>query len=198
MTTTTLSTPATFSWSRVALVLAAWGTSALAVALSGVMAGAPAPVIPAVLAGSVTAFFLAARRPGAARTIAARLDLRVAIALHVLRAPIGVGFLLAAAAGTLPRGWALVAGWGDVAVGLLALAALAAWPRHPRLVAAWNLLALIDIVVVVAGAQRILFFGEPVPAFAAFPFPLLPFFVVPLVFITHGIIWTRLRGGYRA
>jgi hypothetical protein len=65
-------------------------------------------------------------------------------------------------------------------------------------VTAWNLFAFADIVMVVVNAQRLIVFGDDaaVRPFLAFPFPLLPLFVVPIVFITHGIVhfrYTRRR-----
>lgn len=181
---------------KTVVLIVAWGLGALALTLSGAVARAPRAVIPLLLIGPVVAFFWAARRPGAARRLAAGLDLRLAVGLHVLRIGFGVGFLVAAARGIMPASLAVPAGWGDLVVGLLALGALAALPRSPGLVIGWNLVALADILAVVIGAQRIIVFGDPGPAFFSFPFPLLPLFVVPIVLITHGIVHARLTGRY--
>ena len=182
--------------------IAAWALAALAVAASGVLAHAPRAVVPLLLFGPVIAFALAARRPGLARDTYERLPIAVAIGFHVLRAPIGAVFLVACARGDLPSSFAVPAGVGDVLAGLGAVVALVAlareWPRARTVVTAWNLFAFADIVMVVANAQRLIVFGDDaaVRPFLAFPFPLLPLFVVPVVFITHGIVhfrYTRRR-----
>ena len=174
------------------LILAAWAGAALLLTLTGAIAHTPRPAMLAIILGPVLAFFLASRRPGLARDVLHNLDLRLAISLHLLRAPIGVGFLVAARDGTLPAELALPAGWGDLLVGLLGVGALLAYPRWRKLVWGWNLLALADIVMVIGLAQRVVIFGEPGPGFFRFPFPMLPLFVVPLVLITHGIVWKRV------
>lgn len=178
-------------------MLCVWFAAALAVAASGALAHAPRPVVPLLLLAPVIAFALAARRrgDGLARRVLERLPLAAAIAVHVPRALVGAAFLVAAAHGRLPRAFALPAGYGDILAGLGALGALALLPTRPRLVRAWNLLALVDIVLVVASAQRFIVFGgaDAARPFFAFPFPMLPTFLVPLVLISHGIVAWRLR-----
>lgn len=180
---------------HLAIPLVLWGAAALALVASGALALLPRPVIPATLGLSVIAFFGAARRPGFARSVLEGLDLRAAVGLHVIRAPIGAAFLVMGARGLLPASFALPAGVGDVAAGLGALAALTALPATTRarrlLVLFWNAGALADILMVIVLAQRLILFGDATP-FLAFPFPMLPLFVVPLVLITHGIVFWRL------
>lgn len=181
----------------VRLHLLLWAALAAALAASGALAVLPRPIIPLVLLGSVAAFWFAARRPGLARSIVDNLDLRLAIGLHVVRAPIGAAFLVLQARGTLPAEFAVPAGVGDLFAGLLAVVALVALPATTRarrlIVGGWNLLALADILMVIVIAQRIILFGETPHAFLTFPFPMLPLFLVPLILITHGIVFARLR-----
>ncbi len=65
-----------------------------------------------------------------------------------------------------------------------------------RLVLAFNTYGLIDIALTVATAQKLaLIDHDPlmINAFRIWPFGLLPFFVVPLVVLTHLAIFARLR-----
>lgn len=126
------------------------------------------------------------------------LDVRVLVAFHILRAPIGLWFLVMYAEGRLPGELALRAGWGDIATGLLALAVLPLQlvrRRDRALLWAWNAFGLADIAMVVLTAQGILLFGDAAQLAGALgmPFLLLPWFVVPLVIATHLLVFARLR-----
>jgi len=94
-------------------------------------------------------------------------------------------------------GFALPAAWGDLAVAALAALLLCAGAirtrYHARAWQVWNVLGLIDIVLVVANAAR---FGLAHPAAMSpmlrLPLALLPSFLVPIVFVTHALLFNRL------
>ena len=79
-----------------------------------------------------------------------------------------------------------------------AIAAVLACPITTRArraaVLVWNAIALADIVAVVATAQWVLFLSghpETMGALTTFPWSVIPFFVVPIVIATHGLIFAR-------
>jgi hypothetical protein len=110
---------------------------------------------------------------------------------------IGAIFILLYSIGSLPRQFALSAGWGDVAVGLLAPLVALAVRRQVRgaqpIALGWNILGLTDLVVAVGlGTGYLLLALQPglqappgAPAMTFFPLVLVPTFAVPLGFILH-------------
>jgi hypothetical protein len=130
------------------------------------------------------------------------VDPRVLVAPHLLRAVAAAGFLQAMARGELPVGFALPAAWGDLAVAVLAALLLCAGAiqtsRHARAWQVWNVLGLIDIVLVVSNAAR---FWVANPGAMApmlrLPLALLPSFLVPIVFVTHALLFGRLAAAAR-
>jgi hypothetical protein len=124
---------------------------------------------------------------------------------------IGGIFLPLYAIGSLPRHFALPAGWGDIAVGLLApLVALAV--RHQirgarSLALGWNLFGFVDLLVAVGmGTGYLMLALQPglpaapgAAAMTSFPLVLIPTFAVPMGFILHLYSIRRtLRGERRA
>lgn len=179
--------------------LGVWLGVALGIAASGIYAHVPPWFIPLTVWTLTGTAALLVWRSAAVRRHVDAVPLSALVAFHVLRAPVGVAFLVYEARGLLTAAFAVPAGYGDIVAGVLALpAAFAAksagvWAR--RGVLFWNALALADIVLVVVTAQRILFFGEGpagLRAFFNFPGPVVPAFVVPIVFITHALIFVRL------
>lgn len=187
----------------VSLVLGAW----FVVALAGALVGAATRIGPALgpigIVGGVGLGLLAHRALPAVRAWAQRVDLRWLVYYQSLRAPIGAGFLWLHAQGRLPVEFATVAGWGDIAAGLWALAAAACLPADTsgrrRFVLLWNAAGLLDILIVVATAQRmILWLGrrDMFEAFVETPaLVLLPLFVVPTVILAHLLVFARLGRG---
>jgi hypothetical protein len=118
------------------------------------------------------------------------------ISLQVYRL-IGAIFILLYSIGSLPRHFALPAGWGDVVVGLLAPLVALAVRRQIRgawqLALGWNLFGFVDLVVAVGlGTGYLLLALQPglqvppgSPAMTFFPLVLIPTFAVPVGFILH-------------
>ncbi|WP_163999491.1 hypothetical protein [Pyxidicoccus caerfyrddinensis] len=180
--------------------LLVWACVALLISASGVMRFVPPFIIPMLIGGSVLAFCIACAASRDFRAAVLTVDPRLAVHYHVVRVVAGIGFLVQYERGELPGAFALQAGWGDIAVGLAApvvaaLALPADTPLKRGVVLAWSVAGLVDILWVVGNAQRMIFSEGNllVPAtLTRFPFSLLPLFVVPLVFITHGLVLARL------
>lgn len=182
------------AWRFVALVLGAWLMAALVYVAAG---GLAAPVFPPAFIGPLTAAVLAAVwfvRP--VRRWAALVDMRVLLAVHLVRF-VGAYFLALAAAGRMVREFAIPAGVGDLVVAG-ALVALLFW-RSPadrtwrRAALAWNVVGLIDIVLVIANGLRLAAADRAaLDPFRTLPLGLLPTFFLPLILATHVILIVRL------
>ncbi|MBC8066715.1 MAG: hypothetical protein IAG13_00145 [Deltaproteobacteria bacterium] len=204
MTSTTLAAPplASPTATRVFVVLVVWFSVLLGLGVAGMIDDLPPIAVPIGLIGSTAALVLAHLGSATLRAWVRALDVRVLVGYHVLRAPIGLWFLMAYRRGELPGELALRAGWGDILCGLLALVVLPLGltrARDRKLLWAWNLLGTLDILMVVLTAQKMILFDDPagMRAAIAYPFVLLPWFVVPLVLVTHALVFARLRAASR-
>lgn len=176
-----------------------WLASVLAINAVGVLSMERMYLVPLGIFGSTLALIGLYRFSPGLRAFADHVDLRVPIFFHTVRAPIGVLFLVHAASGELDPVFAFRAGWGDILAGLLALMAALATPHvtPTRRAAAltFNVIGLLDIVLVIATAQWLLFFSghpETIATMAQFPYGAIPLFVVPIVFATHLLIFVRI------
>jgi hypothetical protein len=183
------------SGGRYVVVGLLWLLVALGLSAFGQVAAWRPPVPQLVLAG-LTALVLVAvvARPRFRQWIRA-LDLRWLVGLHLSRF-VGIYFLVLHQAGQLPFAFAVPGGWGDIIVAALALLLLTAGSRlesHRVLVGVWNTLGLIDIVFVVVTATR-LALGDPesMSALLRLPLSLLPTFLVPLIIVSHVLVYWRL------
>ncbi|MEM1127968.1 MAG: hypothetical protein AAGI71_15070 [Bacteroidota bacterium] len=190
--------PRASSGSRlVASGLALWFVVALAVSLSGGLGRVPVPVIGATIFSLVALSALALRVVAPLRAWAAGLSVQRLVLFHSVRF-VGLAFLVLHARGVLPDDFALVAGWGDIATATTALlVAFAACPITSSarwwIVGVWNTLGLVDILNVLRGAIQIgLANPADVAVLTVFPMSLLPTFVVPLIIVTHGLIFIKL------
>jgi len=185
------------SSTRVAAIVVLWFLMAAAFAARGFFASLKPPAPQAMIAGLAFVAWLATRRVGWLRAWSDTVDPRVLVLPHLFRAVAAAGFLQAVSRAELPAGFALPAAWGDFAVAALAALLLCAGAirtrYHARAWQAWNVLGLIDIVLVVANAAR---FGLAHPAAMSpmlrLPLALLPSFLVPIVFVTHALLFDRL------
>lgn len=181
------------------IALALWAALAVALGLSGAVTRLPPPAVAPVIWAPVIAFAFAYRRSEALRAFVRDLDLRAPVLYHMVRVYYGAGFLAEMEAGRIPELFARIAGPGDIAAGLLALPAALLVTRRDRasraLALAWNALALADILAVMVTAQYTLFVLRDRRFFEALsrpPYAFLPVLVVPLVILTHGVIFLRL------
>lgn len=186
------------SWSPW-LVFFAWFLLALTAAFSGLLPRLPRPIIPLSIFGSVAAGIAWYRSSPDLRAWVADIDLRLPIGYQLVRLFYGSLFLVMFSEGKLPASFAKIAGYGDLLAGisgLIALASSSAKARGTRPVLwVWSVIGLLDMIAVVLTAQRLFLIEKDPLMLAAFSQPLLailPTFVVPMVFLTHGAVLTRL------
>jgi hypothetical protein len=179
------------------VALGVWFTGSVAAAALGLLQALPPVAVPLFIWSPVLAIAVAMKASPRVRSAVEAVPTSWMILFHSLRAPIGAAFLLLEARGLLSAQFALPAGYGDIAAGLLAMPAAWAAARGKKTpVLLWNLLGAVDILLVFVTAQRILLFGEgpsALRAFFLFPGPVTPLFIVPLVLLTHGLIFQRVR-----
>ncbi len=175
-------------------VVGLWLVLALVVGGIGGLAHAPVPP-PAIALGLTFVCLLVLGVFPHVRVRVRALGVRVLVGFHVGRLLIGVYFLVRAYQGTLPAAFAVSAGWGDALVGILALVVL--WRCLPirtsgqrRAVLGWNVFGLLDILLVLFNGVR-LFLQDPglATSFFSLPMALLPLFIVPLVLVTHVVLF---------
>jgi hypothetical protein len=190
---------------RLRWMLFAWLLSAIALGASGALRSAPPQVIPLfVLATNALLFVMFRRRDGWLRAAVDATSTRAVLLFQSIRAVIGALFVYYGAQGVLPARWASHAGWGDLAVGLFAFSLVFSGERETvgarRARAAFNALGFLDIASVLVHAQYVALVERDARFFSvatSLPFAVVPFFVVPLVFATHALLWSR-RGAARA
>ena len=181
---------------RTLLFLAGWFFVALWLGVTGTLSQQGGPPIGIGLAIVLPLVLFAADRRIGSPLFGAldRMELPALIAAQTFRI-VGVVFLVAWLAGTLPGGFALPAGIGDVAIGLAAPFVAAAVARQPaRLATArvWNLLGIADLVIAVTSGVLhgrspvgLLAGGVPTDALVRYPLSLIPTFFVPLALMLH-------------
>ncbi len=184
---------------KVMPVPAIWFAAAIAVSASGILYDPPRPLLPALIWAPVLAFLVSYARFHKLRKLVLALDLRWPISFHLVRVPIGAMFLYMEATGSLPSEFAIKAGIGDIVVGIAAIFAIVCVPAlstlRLRTVLVWNTLGLADILMVFVVAQRLLFLsGNPdaLVELTRFPILIVPTFVVPMILITHFVVFAQL------
>ncbi len=187
--------PRTFPRSALA-VLAVWLCGAVVAVVSGAFARAPAPVLPLTIVGLtiVSVGALLADREG--RAWADTVSKASLAWFHAWRAAPGAAFLVLYAHGSLPWGFAVPGGVGDLAIALTA--PLAAWAagRNDRGARrgylAWNVLGFLDLANAVReGALHTLADPASMHLLRELPLGLLPTFAVPLSFAAHALALRR-------
>ena len=178
-------------------LLAGWFFLAVWLGLSGRLAAAGAPPIAlgVTIVAPLVLFALDSRVGNPIFGGFLRLELPALIALQTFRI-IGIVFVVAWLGGTLPAGFALPAGLGDVAVGLSApfvAAAVAQRRRHHAVLArVWSIAAVADLVIAVTSG--VLHSSTPLgilrgpvttDIMAFYPLSLIPTFLVPLALLLH-------------
>lgn len=173
-----------------------WILAAIAVGYTGTLARLPMQAVPAVVLGLTALLVLAYRTISAFRTWIESLDIRALVSLHVTRF-VGAYFLVLYQRGELPYAFAVPGGIGDIAVATAAVAILfvpMSEERRLRFISIWNVVGLVDILLVVFTAARLVLSGSrELRALTYLPLSLLPTFLVPLIVACHLAIFARIR-----
>ncbi len=182
---------------RVVVILLTWLLAASFVGGAGLLVGLRPPAPQLIIVVLSAALVVASQTLPWLRTWSRTVDCRWLVLPHLGRF-VGVYFLILMGQGRLPRAFALPAGWGDIVVAVLAVALLLLAPRAGRrawgALFAWNLIGLVDILLVVAIAARLMIAGEPsMNEILHLPLSLLPTFLVPIVIGTHVLLLLRLH-----
>lgn len=174
-----------------------WLFAALAVGRFLLLQRLPMPAVPGILLALTGLLVLAYRALASFREWVDSLALDALVLLHVTRL-VGIYFLFLFQRGELPYAFAVPGGVGDIVVALLAVAVVflpLAEPTRLRALYLWNVVGLVDILLVVFSAARIVFsgHGRDLLALTQLPLSLLPTFLVPLIIASHLAIFARLN-----
>jgi hypothetical protein len=190
------------------LFVIAWFAIALAHALFNranpdIAIGQSPLIVLAFVVVPIVAFIIADRAAPAFRALVHAVDLRWIVLVQAGRV-FGIAFVLYESWGWLPAGFALPAGWGDVAIGLaapflvIAMMARAAGTRTAFLI--WSALGVADLLVAVtlgllhsSTAFGLLRGPVAMDPITWFPLSLIPSFGVPAYLILHAIALMRVR-----
>ena len=185
--------PAEGSGSKsVALLLGAWFCLAAGVGVAGWLEKANAPLIACIIWTLTALILLACWKVPLLHRWALTVELRWLVLVHLTRF-VGFYFFLLCSRGELPFAFAAPAGWGDIIVAALAVLLLAlSNARNWRMLIIWNTIGLTDILFVVMTALRLgLEDRQSMHALREFPLSLLPTFLVPLIIVSHVLIFFR-------
>jgi hypothetical protein len=176
----------------VLLILAAWLCLAAGVGVAGWLERANAPVVAGIVWMMTGLALLACWKVPTLQEWARTVDLRWLVLLHLTRF-VGLYFFLLCSRGELPFAFAAPAGSGDIAVAALAVLLLAlSGARNWNLLVIWNTIGLTDILFVVLTALRLgLEDRQSMHALREWPLSLLPAFLVPLIIVSHVLIFWR-------
>ncbi len=194
------------------LVLIAWFALIVALIAAGAFETLPGKAPLALILSLLTPislFLLAYVLSENVRSYVLNLDQRLLILLHGWRT-LGLGFIMLYSLDQLPWLFALPAGLGDALTALAAVFLGVALFKQPERVSRqwirrWNLFGFTDFIVAVSlglitrtGMPGYSDSGPSSDLMSAFPFVLVPGFIVPLFAITHVVIYLQLRQETRA
>jgi len=176
----------------VLLILAAWLCLASGVGVAGWLERANASVIAGIVWIMTALALLACWKVPTLQGWARTVELRWLVLLHLARF-VGFYFFLLCSRGELPFAFAAPAGWGDIVVAALAVLLLAlSGARNWNMLVIWNTIGLTDILFVVLTALRLgLEDWRSMHALREWPLSLLPTFLVPLIIVSHVLIFWR-------
>ena len=184
----------------VRLVVFIWLGVAFVVGATGALRQSPIPP-PGIAVALTIAALLVIRLFPRARAGVQNVGPGPFVLFHLVRIAAGAYFLVLGARGVLPREFTTPAGLGDIVVGIGALWVLmrclpvrTRWQQVALLV--WNVVGLLDILGVLGNAVR-LYARNPsfVDPFMSLPLAILPTFVVPIVIVSHVLLfsWSRAQ-----
>ena len=181
---------------RILVITALWFLVALAAGAFGFVAALKPPLPQVILFGLTVLLLLLFWQLSSFQSWALAVDLRALLLIHLTRF-VGIYFLILYGRGELPYAFAVPGGWGDIiaAVSVTLLLLFSSLKiRLPRsLYLLWNLFGTIDIfMVVIAAIRSALKEPQTLDALLKLPLSLLPTFNVPLIIITHIVLFIRL------
>jgi hypothetical protein len=176
----------------VGLILGAWICIAAAAGLAGWLERANAPAVAGIVWTLTALTLLACWKVPTLQSWAMKVELRWLVLLHLTRF-VGFYFFFLCGRGELPFAFAAPAGWGDISVAAAAVLLLAlSNARNWTMLLIWNTIGLTDILFVVMTALRLGLEDWPsMHALREFPLSLLPTFLVPLIIVSHVLIFFR-------
>lgn len=177
---------------NVLLILAAWLCLASGVGVAGWLERVNAPAIAGLIWIMTALGLVACWKVPTLQGWARRVELRWLVLLHLTRF-VGFYFFFLCSRGELPFAFAAPAGWGDIIVAALAVLLLAlSGTRNWKMLVIWNTIGLTDILFVVLTALRLgLGDWQSMHALREWPLSLLVTFVVPLIIVSHILIFWR-------
>ena len=171
-----------------------WLAVALLIGVAGWFRNASAPAV-AITVWSLTLIVLVSVwKVSLLRVWTANTSLRCLILFHITRF-VGIYFLLLYQRHRLPYDFAVPGGVGDTFIAATALILSASRQLYDSrwLVLVWNSCGLFDIVLVVMTALRLgLRDWQSMAALRELPLSLLPTFLVPLIIVSHILIFIRI------
>jgi hypothetical protein len=191
---TYLSDPGRRKGTIVAALLLGWLAVALLIGAVGWFRDASAPAV-AITVWSLTLIVLVSVwKVSLLREWTANTSLRRLILFHITRF-VGIYFLLLYQRHLLPYDFAVPGGVGDTCIAVTALILSVSRQLYDSrlLVLVWNSFGLFDIVLVVMTALRLgLQDWQSMAALRELPLSLLPTFLVPLIIVSHILIFIRI------
>ena len=184
--------------------LAGWFVAAC---VAGVMGSINEPTRPPLvllgfLVTPIVGFVIAYAAGASFRAFADGLSLPLLVGSHLWRF-VGLGFVIAWLYGTLPAGFGIPEGFGDIIAAAGALALLPALRRGTAArgwLLAWNVWGFVDLVSAIM--MGVLYSNGPLGLLSAgtvttrlmvtFPVSLIPTFFVPLFLLVHALIFKRI------
>ena len=187
------SEPAEGSGSKsVVLLLGAWLCLAAGVGIAGWIESAGAIAVAGIIWILTALVLFACWKVPTLQDWVMTVELRWLVLLHLTRF-VGFYFFILCSRGELPFAFAAPAGWGDIIVAALAVLLLAlSNARNWTMLIIWNTIGLTDILFVVLTALRLgLEDWRSMHALREFPLSLLLTFLVPLIIVSHVLIFFR-------
>ena len=176
-----------------------WAFVAVLVGFSGILRNTalPMPAFCTVLTLALVGYLAISRQR---RERALGVGIRTLIAIHLLRF-FGIYFIWLSSQGLIASDYAVIAGWGPIIVALGAVVILAALrpddPTGRLAILVWSIIGVVDVLPVFAVMSRM---ARPDPlvqgGFTALPLSLLPTLILPLIIVSHVLIfvwWLRAR-----
>lgn len=180
---------------KCAVVLTLWLLTAIAASYCGLLQAFPPPFPQLLLVALVLLLVIASQFFSPLKNWLRAVDTEVLMLPHLTRF-VGFYFLLLYNEGRLPYAFAVPGGIGDILVASAATVILLRWRRgsrmNPATIMAWNIMGFVDILFVVSTAARSAIADpQSMRELTILPLSLLVLFIVPLIIVTHVLIFVR-------